>query len=193
MNPKSSSPHFGEPSRRSRGGSRADDRDVHELARQLAYELDTARRERDRRATRSRLNVQTSIRIARPIHEVLAYASDLRNLGSWNKVAQSVQKAPSRRAAVARCTVVREGIPATNGSALVSEPRRSFAIYAAGESMLIALRYCATPEGRSTLVKVDAGIEVELPGLSPLETTFERRYVRKRVREDLGTLRLLLE
>ncbi|HET8759278.1 MAG TPA: SRPBCC family protein [Solirubrobacteraceae bacterium] len=134
------------------------------------------------------INIQTSIRIARPRADVFALLSDPSRFPLWNSAVTAVEGRGPRY-------VMQRSLPtgpAENGLEVVERdaPGR-FAIRTTSGPTPFLYRYSLTEAGGATVVGLDAS--VELDGAAGLLGPLAGRAVKRGVDANLATLRAALE
>jgi uncharacterized protein YndB with AHSA1/START domain len=137
---------------------------------------------------RTMIEIQTSVRIARPASEVFALLSDPTRFPLWNSAVDSVRPTGSTFAMERTLP----GGRARNELEIteLGEPER-FGIRTLSGPTPFAYRYRLTPDGGATLVALDATVELGRPAelLGPLAA----RAVKHGIDANLATLRDALE
>jgi carbon monoxide dehydrogenase subunit G len=134
------------------------------------------------------IQIQTSIRIARPADEVFALLSDPLRFPLWNSAVTSVQGSGTTY-------VMERSLPtgrAENGLEVVErEPPARFAIRTTSGPTPFLYRYAVVEDGGVTVVVLDASVELDGPFslLGPLGG----RAIRRGIDANLGALRDMLE
>ena len=134
------------------------------------------------------IQIQTSVRIARPADDVFALLSDPLRFPLWNSAVTSVEGSGTTY-------VMHRSLPtgrAENGLEVVERdaPAR-FTIRTTSGPTPFVYRYTLSEEGGATVVALDASVELDGPFalLGPLGV----RAVRRGIDANLETLRALLE
>ena len=136
------------------------------------------------------ITFETDVRIERPIDEVYAYISDPLNFPRWNSAVEEVREHVRGRSYSMERRLP-TGRAVNEMEILALERPREFAIRTTSGPTPFLYRYQFLSEGRDTLVKLDA--EVELHGAAGLVPQLARRAVKKGVDENLATLKEVLE
>jgi uncharacterized membrane protein len=141
------------------------------------------------------ITFQTDVRIERPLEEVFAYLSDLRNFPAWNSAVQSVRPTSPGASGVGSSYAMERRLPAgraVNELEIVArEPPGEFAIRTTAGPTPFLYRYRLAAQDGRTVVHLDA--EVELPGVASFLPQLARRAVKRGVDDNLETLRGILE
>jgi uncharacterized protein YndB with AHSA1/START domain len=136
------------------------------------------------------ITFETDVRIERPIDEVYAYVSDPLNFPRWNSAVEEVREQVRGRSYSMERRLP-TGRTVNEMEILTLERPREFAIRTTSGPTPFLYRYQFLSEGRETLVKLDA--KVELHGAAGLVPQLARRAVKKGVDENLATLKEVLE
>ena len=138
------------------------------------------------------IDLQTHVRIARPVEEVFTYVADPTRYPRWNSAVQSV-RAVVGAAAEATYSMKRElpGGPVENTLVIVALDRpRGFDIRTTSGPTPFLYRYRFTEQDGTALVQLAAQVELSAPAFfAPLA----RLAVKKGVDDNLNTLKKILE
>jgi uncharacterized protein YndB with AHSA1/START domain len=140
------------------------------------------------------MNFTTSVRIARPIEDVFAFAADPLAYPRWNSAVRSV-RAISGHGEIGSTYAMERELPtghAENGlEVLAREEPDAFDIGTTSGPTPFLYRYRFTRDGDATAVRLDA--TVELGGAAALLGSLAARAVKRGVDANFATLRRILE
>ena len=109
------------------------------------------------------INLNSSVRIARPIADVFAYVSDPRHFPAWNSAVQVVRET-SAPGAVGSTYAMERNLPtgrAHNDLEIVTlKPPREFAVRTTSGPTPFLYRYRFSEDGAGTVLEFDGEIEV---------------------------------
>ena len=141
------------------------------------------------------IQLETSVRIERPVDEVFAYVSDPENCPRWNSAVRTVRKTSSGEDPVGSTYAMTRQLPggqAENELEITAYERpRQFAIRTLSGPTPFVYRYVFSPSDGGTLVELDA--EVELPAPAALVGPLARRAVKRGVDDNFTRLKHALE
>jgi hypothetical protein len=141
------------------------------------------------------ITFRTSVRVARPIHELFSYVADPRRFPDWNSAVRTVRSTSVPTGEVGSTYAMdRElpGGPAENALEIVElEPSSAFAIRTTSGPTPFEYRYRFSADGPVTVIELDAAVELAGPAglLGPLAA----RAVKRGVDANLATLKRLQE
>ena len=141
------------------------------------------------------ITFDTSVRIGRPIEDVFSFLSDPLQFPRWNSAVQTVQ-ITSRASDEPGSTYslrreLRSGRAENEVEAFIRREPSEFGIRTTSGPTPFVYRYRLFPEGDSTVVRLDA--EVELPGVPTGLRTLATWGVRRGVAANFGVLKRTLE
>jgi uncharacterized protein YndB with AHSA1/START domain len=138
---------------------------------------------------------ETDTHIELPIERVFAYVSDPLNFARWNSAVQAVVKTSAGQSGVASTYSMERDLPtgpAVNDLEIVAlEQPGAFAIRTTSGPTPFHYRFRFCAQNGGTLVQLDA--KVELKGVAAFAPRLAQRAVKKRVDDNLATLKELLE
>ncbi len=140
------------------------------------------------------MNFTTSVRIARPIEDVFAFATDPLAYPRWNSAVQRVRAIAGHGDVGSTYAMERDlpSGPAENGlEVLARDEPNAFDIRTTSGPTPFLYRYRFTRDGDGTVVQLDA--TVELGGAATMLGPLAARAVKRGVDANFATLRQLLE
>jgi hypothetical protein len=138
---------------------------------------------------------QTSVRVARPLHELFAFVADPRRFPDWNSAVRSVRSTSVSTGEVGSTYAMQRDLPrglAENALEIVAlEPSCAFAIRTTSGPTPFEYHYRFIADGAVTVIELDATVELAGPAglLGPLAT----RAVKRGVDANFATLKRLQE
>jgi carbon monoxide dehydrogenase subunit G len=141
------------------------------------------------------VNLETSVRIGRPLQEVFDYVSDPGNFPTWNSAVQSVAETSPGEAGVGATYVMHRQLPdgpAESGLEVVErKPHTEFTIRTTSGPTPFTYRYRFSDDDGATVV--DLAAEVELGGLASALGPLASRAVKRGVDSNFADLKRILE
>jgi uncharacterized protein YndB with AHSA1/START domain len=137
------------------------------------------------------ITFHTSVRIARPIHEVFAFVADPLQLPRWNSAVQSVRSTSARTGKIGSTYAMERKLPSGRAAneleILELQPSTTFAIRTTSGPTPFLYRYRFTTDGPATVIDLDA--TVELAGPTALLAPLAARAIKRGVDTNLATLK----
>ena len=142
------------------------------------------------------IQLETHVRIERPVEEVFTYVAEPRNLPRWNSAVQVVRESsPVSDGSPGSTYAMERSLPtgrAANELEIVARERPGeFAIRTISGPTPFGYRFRFSPDEDATVVEVDA--EADLGVAAELLGPLARRAVKQGVDRNLATLKTILE